>query len=544
MKKRGILRYAVFCFIVLLFMVPEVSAGWEDYEVMKYNFDIDATPRHQWYPHVVYNPVDNEFMGAWRTEGILRDDCDPGDEYECSNNFYAINGRRISPDGELLGDLIYFSPLELGFKMMARLAHNPFTNEYIVSFSKGPSHDAGEIYIARVDSAGNILSGQESLYGSGGGGAGHADIIFNPERQENLVAYNDRNIFNGYQNNIGFILNENGTPIKGPFEVGNQVGDQYAPNGVYNPTNGTYLIAWEDFRNVAGWMEPCDLYGALLDGNGDMITEIAILDDHGMPDAGNQRTPSIAYNPDKNEFLIVYKDQKPSLVDSIGIVGRIINADGTAAGPAFVIEDHPKSQLWPTLTYVEDEKKYFMTWTDSRDDVNPPGSPWAASDDMDIYARWLDESGNPVGDEITIVDSENWQWGSEVVYDPVMKRLLIAWYDYNALDDYDPPPSTGWVARPSEVRGTLYGISSFISGQVIEKGTGDPVGNTKVLVLGPSLPVVKETNEYGWFNIVEDSQPAGKYLVVVLKFGIPLAIRLVDYTGESLRETIEMNKWW
>jgi hypothetical protein len=107
---------------------------------------------------------------------------------------------------------------------------------------------------------------------------------------------------------------------------------------------------------------------------------------------------------------------------------------------------------------VEEEKKYFMTWTDSRDDVNPPGSPWAATDDMDIYARWLDESGNPVGDEITIVDSENWQRCSEVAYDPIMKRFLITWVDWNALDDYDVPPSTGWSASPSDVRGTLYGV--------------------------------------------------------------------------------------
>ena len=77
---------------------------------------------------------------------------------------------------------------------------------------------------------------------------------------------------------------------------------------------------------------------------------------------------------------------------------------------------------------------------------------------MDIYARWLDESGNQVGDEITIVDSENWQWCSEVAYDPVMKRFLVAWYDYNPVDDYDVPPSTGWVASPSDVRGTLYGV--------------------------------------------------------------------------------------
>jgi len=91
MKKKGIFHYASFCLILLLLMAPEVRAGWEDMEVLNYYFEIDTTPRHQWYPWFKYNPIDNEFMGFWRTDGILRDDCEEGDDYvSVSRLFFSL----------------------------------------------------------------------------------------------------------------------------------------------------------------------------------------------------------------------------------------------------------------------------------------------------------------------------------------------------------------------------------------------------------------------------------------------------------------------
>ena len=80
MKWKKNFRFTVICFTLLLLVVSYVSAGWEDMEVLNYYFDIGATPRSEWYPYTEYNPIDNEFMVVWRTSGILRADCDPGDE--------------------------------------------------------------------------------------------------------------------------------------------------------------------------------------------------------------------------------------------------------------------------------------------------------------------------------------------------------------------------------------------------------------------------------------------------------------------------------
>ncbi|MEE8381606.1 MAG: hypothetical protein V3R78_07010, partial [Thermodesulfobacteriota bacterium] len=430
---------------------------------MKYNFDISTGPRYESNVEVEYNPIENEFIGLWATNGPLRDDCGPGDMYECTNSFKSIDGRRISPDGEILGDPIQLSPPELGEKHGPRFAHNIFTNQYMLAMPIAPTALGADMqmYIAGIDSVGNFQYGPKLLYDVGGGFAFLPEVIFNSVRREYLVVYNDYNVFNVYQNNVGFILDENGNPIHGPFPVGNHVGDAwrgaqfYASRGTYNPTNDTYLVVWEDFRYATDWLE-CDMYGTLLDADGNMIVESPIMDDHGTLGIADQRVPVPCYNPNRNEFLVVWRDFRPSL-DNYGIMGRFIGADGTLKGPEFVVIDPPGMQGIMELLYIEEEKKYFANWTDTRN-ATEPGLFYFLSDNADIYAIWLDESGSPIGDEIPICVEPDVQMHAKMDYDPVKKRFLIAWYDYNAPNDYGAEDEPTGISSDGDIRGTIYGV--------------------------------------------------------------------------------------
>jgi hypothetical protein len=211
-----------------------------------------------------------------------------------------------------------------------------------------------------------------------------------------------------------------------------------------------------------------------------MIVEIPIMDDFGMPDEGDQRVPNVAYNPDKNEFFVVWEVKKLSLdepgIIGSGLVGRFINADGTFAGPAFTVVDEPRIQHWPSLVYVQDEQKYFISWTDSRDDGLPPGDPWYFSQKMDIYASWFDDTGLPLGDEIALCDCEGMQTSGVVAYNPAEKRFLVTWYDRHAPNDWsivNPNPSDPFGEIPSDVRATLYGMPPDSDGD----GVSDPSDN-------------------------------------------------------------------
>jgi len=399
MRKKGILRCASFCFALLLFAVPNVSASWEDYEVLKYDFEISTNPpRDQWYPWVEYNSIDDEFMVLWRTSGPLKEDCEPGDEDECTGNFQSMDGQRVSTSGTFLGGLFQLFEPDEAYKNGARSAYNKFTNEYMTvnPVSPTPISYESELLIVRIDNLGNIQYGPTALLPAGGSESMIPIVVFNPERREYLAVYSERNIYNEHLNLIGFILNEDGTSRVGPFPLGTQLGDYYAPRAAYNPNEDTYLVVWEDFRNVADWLEPCDIYGALLDAeDGSMIKEIPVIDDHaiGEPDAGDQRVPNVVYNPDKDEFFVIWEVDEQPTVDDSAIRGRFLNPDGSFKGELFTIVDEARQQHWPDIEYVQDEKKYFMVWNDCRNDGMPAGTDWWLSPAIDVYARWLDDTG-------------------------------------------------------------------------------------------------------------------------------------------------------
>ncbi|MEE9505122.1 MAG: CFI-box-CTERM domain-containing protein [Thermodesulfobacteriota bacterium] len=533
MKKRGIFWCGVLCVTLLFLTGAEVTgAGWEDMEVLKYDFEISTNPpRDQWYAEVEYNSIDNEFMVIWRSSGPIREDCEPGDEDECTGMFHSMEGQRVSPDGTLLGEMIQLIPPNVGYKNGARFAHNMFTNEYVLANPVSPTSNSleAEILIARINNVGDIQYGPTSLYPAGGGESPLPEVIFNPVRREYLVVYSDRNIYNTYLNLIGFILDENGSPIHGPFPVGNQEGDFYAPDGDYNPDDDTYLIVWEDFRNVADWLEPCDVYGALLDAaDGTMIAEIPVIDDFdiGEPEAGDQRVPVIAYNPDKEEFFVVWEvDEQPSVDDS-AIRGRFLNSDGSFKGELFTIVDEPRQQHWPDVVYVEEDQKYFVTWNDCRNDGMPAGTGWWLSPAIDVYAKWLDDTGSPVSDEILIAEregsGESWKQVPRMAYNPVDKRFLIAWYNR-----YASGGDTPFAGAPSDLKATLYGIPTTTTDQ-----TGCPIQK----IYGEYAEEVKLLRDIR--DTILDKSPEGKELIK-LYYQLGPAVVMMMEDNEELKETVK-----
>ena len=94
MKKKIVATQVGLCFMLLFLMVPDFCAGQEGMEILS-SIEISATPRHEWNPWVEYNSVDDEFLVIWNLTGILRNDCTPDDDYECTKSFQTIEGARI-----------------------------------------------------------------------------------------------------------------------------------------------------------------------------------------------------------------------------------------------------------------------------------------------------------------------------------------------------------------------------------------------------------------------------------------------------------------
>jgi hypothetical protein len=256
-----------------------------------------------------------------------------------------------------------------------------------------------------------------------------------------------------------------------------------------------------------------------------------MVDDHGMDDEGDQRVQDIAYNPERNEFLASWWDSRPSL-DEQGVVGRIISSDGSPYGPDFVVADAPGRQTYPHLEYVEEKGQYFGIWVDSRNDDG--------TGNTDIYAKWLNPSGEPAGSDIPIGTEMRAEKYSAFAYNPVMDRFLIVWRDEVEEEVLSEGGSGHVTESGGNTMGKIYGVPSFLTARVVEQGTGTPVEGARVAIIGLGLLEMETTNIGGWCNIAKDTQRNGRYFIIVQKKGYRIAIASVTYEGESLNITIEL----
>jgi hypothetical protein len=444
MKKRCIVRSASLLVGAFSFIIPAMcfSDGTGDANM---DVEIAATPLQEWMPNVAYNSVDNEFMVLWHATVARKED---------AQKMYSLHGQRVSPEGKLLGKAFSLVPAGPERKTLPMLDHNMATNQYMVSFNMEQKETDQDPFVMILDRQGNILSGPTSL-SSKPTTESHAIVAFNSKRRQYLVAYNDG--VNVGANIFGVILDENGAVIKQNFTISSAKGDQINPHVFYNPTDDTYLVNWEDFRHVKHWREPSNIYGALLNGNGDIIADdIPMMEDHGLADEGDQRHNTIVHNPQRNEFLVCWTDTRPSL-DNVGVTGRIIKSDGSLAGPAFTIADAPGPQIFPHVQYSQKREMYLAIWDDGRND--DPGRFWREVDNWDVYAVWLTPSGQRKGSDFPICAKKGTQRFSTAVYAPAADRFLITWRDSNAPGDYEPiAGAAGGHLRETkgDIRGTIY----------------------------------------------------------------------------------------
>jgi hypothetical protein len=335
-----------------------------------------------------------------------------------------------------------------------------------VHYRAGHTAFGNTLYTVRLDSAGNTLTQPKKVYDPPQSSA-HPVMVFSTVRRQYMLATNER-YFTQHYDNIVFIVDEDGNVIKGPIFFGEGSGSGSWTHllycGAYNSIDDTCLMPYEDFRHAPGaWgAGPNDIHGTLLDSEGNTVANIPIMEDEAEGEY-EAWYPGAAYNLDRNEFLAAWFDERPHLEDG-GLVGRIINADGTLK-PDNVLVDTTGGQGDVAIVYAPKHKMYLIVYKSTENFVRSPDDP-AWYHENDIYARWVDgETGLPVGDIIPIYIGEGDQAAPQVSYSPVSDKFLIVWWDTHAPNDYEPVPGeTGQYGEISSVvmgllgRGNVYGV--------------------------------------------------------------------------------------
>ncbi len=387
--------------------------------------EISSNDRKESMPDVAYNSQDNTFFVVWAAV--------PGEESQTAD--YFVSGRKIAGDGTPLGGPIEVLKTE-DILFLPRIVYNPNNNQYLVIYCLGESYFNIRGVILNAD--GRAVGGHFKVTDVPSNQF-HYTLAFNPKRNQFFVTYND------YRDEIsdvyGVILDDTGRVVKEEFKISDAPGQQVNPVACYNPQNDTYLMNWEDFRAHDDSLTAyetlevmTDIYGALLSADGDvLVNNIPMCADAGGLD-GDQRFNGLAYNSKNNHFLASWTDTREGIHNS-GVVGRIVEADGSMPGEDFALVDAPGAQMISHTHYVPGDDTYFVAFERDLKDLDPFYFK-DISADLDIAAMWLDAGGRPEADVIDIYSGQGNQRFVRFAHNGADNSFLLVWQaDFPGVSD-------------------------------------------------------------------------------------------------------------
>ncbi len=131
---------------------------------------------------------------------------------------------------------------------------------------------------------------------------------------------------------------------------------------------------------------------------------------------------------------------------------------------------------------------------------------------------------------------------SDLAYNPLMDRFLIAWRD-EVDEEVLAEGGSGHIKESGgNIMGKIYGMPAFLTGRIVESQTGTPIDAARVTVMGLGMPRFETANIGGWFNIADENQRQGTYVIMAYKRGYRIGFTTAKFQGEPLKITIELEK--
>ncbi len=281
------------------------------------------------------------------------------------------------------------------------VAYNSDDDEYLVVWwDERPGTDDADIY-GQIFSASGIPQGDNFVVSNAADEQGYPHVAYNSTDHNYMVVWRDKRGGTNYDV-YGQVVNTDGTLSGTDFAINTDAGDQKPKDIVYDPNANHYLLVWVDDGENR-------IEGQLLDNVGGLIGTNA------FPIAAGGDRPRVAYNSNRNSYMVVYEQGGD-------IYGQAIAGDGSLSGSTFVVCDDSSEQATLDLEFNSNTHEYLVVWRDER------------NGNWDIYGRRIDEDGNLQGDEIVICDDAAGQYGPEVAYNERVNQWLVAWVDHRNLD--------------------------------------------------------------------------------------------------------------
>ena len=282
----------------------------------------------------------------------------------------------------------------------------------------------GEMKPASSFSATNdCLIGPDSPISQASGRQEVPAITYNSQNNEHLAIWQSKGPSSTDWNICGQVVTDTtSVPDEPGFCILAAAAQQF-PALAYNSNNCQYLAAWQDAREsiYGGW----DIYGQLMSCMGEPMGDaFGFFKPPGR--AKDQRYPAVAYNSQDDEYLVVWQDKlcySWPYDTADDIYGWRVSSEGSLIGNAIPIsiaadcELDESSQQSPAIAYNSQDNRYLVVWEDDR------------NGNWDIYGQWLTRTGDPLGSNFPIIDTDSDQRFPDLVYNSQDNLYLVVWQD-------------------------------------------------------------------------------------------------------------------
>ena len=343
------------------------------------------------------------------------------------------------------------------------IAYNSVRREYLVVWQRSLGGGSWGIFARRLSNTGNLLGGEITIDTSGVNW--EAAVAYNSSNDQYLITYTYNSIGSPDYDVLAQLVSSSGTLLNGYIQVDiTGPTKQSYPEVAYNSINNEYLVVYQSEKSVGGALEirgrRVSAAGSLLGGS----MSIASL-------GKSRRRPDVAYNPSRNQYLVVYTyDYSTSDHD---IYGRRVTNDLGWLGDELIVWDTARDQHGAKVANAGDE--YLVVWHDGNQ---------TTVNDFDIVGRRVQGNGSisSVAFNIAADGARNRFW-PDVAFAPG-RLYMVVWH-------VDDGGTTSWNTRGRRV----------IPGQDVAMGSEFPIDDT---AYGQYNPAVACGNNGACFVAEED----------------------------------------
>lgn len=279
-------------------------------------------------------------------------------------------------------------------------AYNSVDNEFRVFWFDSRISSQNDVYAQRVGTDGSLLGGNVTIKSDSNSKTDTA-CAHNTATNQYFVTWRYQGGgpgSPGFNHSYGGLVSASGGLLTGPIDVSNA---GLEGTMVYNSVSNEYFL---EARNFAGG-GTAGIYGRRISSTGSPAGSQIYIATSGAPAPAGQ----VAFNPNANQYLATWRDQTNS-----NLKGRLVNADGTFGGSAFIISTmFPESGIAASVAYDPVNDQYLVVF-----------SEFCCGG---VFGQFVSGAGSLVGSNFTIIPSTGDRVNPFLAYDNVNEAYLVAW---------------------------------------------------------------------------------------------------------------------